>query len=164
MSAWQEKIAKDPNTHGSMFVPGVLGSDKTTVSVGTGNTEFYPFYSGVGNIHNSTRRAHREGITITAFLNIPKSEFIRIVIDASDGTIATQDHAKSTAFRKFRRQLFHASLQHILSPLKPHMTVPRVTRCADGHFRRCIYGLGPYIADYPEQALLTNIVQNWCPR
>ncbi|KAL6310202.1 hypothetical protein BKA93DRAFT_814481 [Sparassis latifolia] len=39
-----------------------------------------------------------------------------------------------------------------------------VTRCADGHFRRVIYGLGPYIADYPEQALLACIVQGWCPK
>jgi hypothetical protein len=44
------------------------------------------------------------------------------------------------------------------------MTTPRITRCADGHFRRVIYGLGPYIADYPEQALLASIVQNWCAR
>lgn len=44
------------------------------------------------------------------------------------------------------------------------MTKPRVTRCADRHFRRVIYGLGPYIADYPEQALLACIVQGWCAR
>jgi hypothetical protein len=44
------------------------------------------------------------------------------------------------------------------------MTVPRVTRCCDGHFRRVVYGLGPYIADYPEQALLACVVQNWCPK
>ncbi|KAJ7750937.1 hypothetical protein DFH07DRAFT_869023 [Mycena maculata] len=145
---WEQadKIAKDESTHGAMFVPSVLGSDKTTVSVGTGNTEFYPLYSGIGNIHNSTRRAH---LSVMAFLSIPKT---------------TRDHSGSTAFRKFRRQLFHSSLHKILSPLKPHMTVPRVTRCSDGHFRRVIYGLGPYIANYPEQALLTSIVQNWCPR
>ncbi|KAJ7911399.1 hypothetical protein B0H13DRAFT_1614643, partial [Mycena leptocephala] len=41
---------------------------------------------------------------------------------------------------------------------------PRVTRCADGHFRGVVYELGPYIAYYPEQALLTCIVQGWCPR
>jgi hypothetical protein len=51
-----------------------------------------------------------------------------------------------------------------MTPLLPHMSVPRVTRCADGHFRRAIYGLGPYIADYPEQALLACIVSGWCPR
>ncbi|KAG1887726.1 hypothetical protein F4604DRAFT_1570585, partial [Suillus subluteus] len=27
-----------------------------------------------------------------------------------------------------------------------------------------IYGLGPYIADYPEQLLLSGVVQNWCPK
>jgi len=44
------------------------------------------------------------------------------------------------------------------------MTKPDVVRCPDGHFRRAIYGLGPYIADYPEQALLACIVQGWCPK
>jgi hypothetical protein len=49
-------------------------------------------------------------------------------------------------------------------PLRPHMSKPRITQCADGHYRQVVYGLGPYIADYPEQALLTCIVQNWCPK
>ncbi|KAJ3995443.1 hypothetical protein F5050DRAFT_1808660 [Lentinula boryana] len=75
-----------------------------------------------------------------------------------------KDHSGSAEFRKFRRQLFHSSLEHILSSLRPHMTSPHITLCPDGHYRRVIYGLGPYIADYPEQALLTCIVQNWCPR
>jgi hypothetical protein len=44
------------------------------------------------------------------------------------------------------------------------MTVPEVTLFADGHYRRAIYGLGPYIADYPEQVLLACVVQGWCPR
>ena len=42
-----------------MFVPIILGSDKTTVSVGTGNTEYWPVYGLIGNIHNNVRRAHR---------------------------------------------------------------------------------------------------------
>ncbi|KAJ7797100.1 hypothetical protein B0H14DRAFT_3549113 [Mycena olivaceomarginata] len=145
-----DNIAADPECHGAMFVPGVLGSDKTTVSVDTGNTEFYPFYGGVGNVHNGARRAHREALSVMAFLSIPKT---------------TRQFAKSKEFRKFRRQLFHSSIARILQPLKPYMTKPRITRCADGHFRRAIYGLGPYIADYPEQALLiTCIVQGYCPR
>lgn len=60
--------------------------------------------------------------------------------------------------------MFQSSLHEILSPLKPGMTEPEVLRCPDGHFRRVIYGLGPYIADYPEQVLITCIVQNWCPK
>lgn len=39
-----------------------------------------------------------------------------------------------------------------------------VVRCADGYFRRVVYGFGPYIADYPEQVLLACTVQGWCPK
>ncbi|KAF5343292.1 hypothetical protein D9758_016490 [Tetrapyrgos nigripes] len=95
------------------------------------------------------RRAHRNAVALLGFLAIPKT---------------SQDHAGGADFRKFRRQLFHTSLEHVLSSLKPYMTSPKVTKCADGHYRRVIYGLGPYIADYPEQALLACIVQGWCPR
>ncbi|KAJ7933217.1 hypothetical protein B0H13DRAFT_2227419 [Mycena leptocephala] len=135
--AWEQAgiLGDDPENHGAVFVPGVFGSDKTTVSVGTGNTKFYPFYGG--------------GISLMAMLSIPKT---------------TRQWANSKEFRKFRRQLFHSSLRRILDSLLPYMTKWRVTRCADRHFRRAIYGLGPYIADYPEQALLACIVQGHCPR
>ena len=57
-----------------MLVPIILGSDKTTVSVGTGNNEYYPLYLSIGTIHNNIRRAHRGAIAVIAFLAIPKSE------------------------------------------------------------------------------------------
>lgn len=44
------------------------------------------------------------------------------------------------------------------------MSTAEVIRYADGFYRRTIYGLGPYIADYPEQAFLCCIVQGWCPK
>ena len=44
------------------------------------------------------------------------------------------------------------------------MTKPVVHRCPDGHFRRVIYDLIAFIADYPEQVMLTGIVQGWCPK
>ncbi|KAJ3505225.1 hypothetical protein NLJ89_g7528 [Agrocybe chaxingu] len=149
--AWDQadEIAKDESTHGAMFAPVILGSDKTTVSVATGQNDFYPLYASLGNVHNSVRRAHRNAVSLIGFLSIPKT---------------SKEYAEKADFRKFRRQLFHSSLEHILSSLCPHMTTPRITRCCDGHFRRVIYGLGPYIADYPEQALLACIVQNWCPK
>jgi Plavaka transposase len=78
--------------------------------------------------------------------------------------IANKKYEKDVSFRKYRRQLFHSSLAKILELLKPGMTTPEVVRCPDGHFRRAIYGLGPYIADYPEQALLACIVQGWCAK
>jgi len=44
------------------------------------------------------------------------------------------------------------------------MTAPEVTRCPDGHFRRALYILGPYMADYSEQAAIASIVSGWCPK
>jgi hypothetical protein len=55
-----------------MFIPMILGSDKMTVSVGTGQNEFWPLYGSIGNIHNNVRRAHGEGLVLIDFLAIPK--------------------------------------------------------------------------------------------
>lgn len=55
-----------------MLTPIILGADKTTVSVATGNQEFHPLYMSLGNIHNDMRRAHRESVVPIAFLAIPK--------------------------------------------------------------------------------------------
>ncbi|KAJ6533651.1 hypothetical protein B0H19DRAFT_1383623 [Mycena capillaripes] len=149
--AWKEAdiITRDPNTHGCAFVPVVAGSDKTTVSVATGHQEYHPVYVSPGNLTGPARRAHGNGVLPAAFLAIPKT---------------SKKHRTKPAYQKFCRQMYHASLARIFNPLKTGMTTPDVVRCADGHFRRIIYGLGPYIADYPEQVWLAGIVQNWCPK
>ncbi|KAI6010048.1 hypothetical protein BKA83DRAFT_4467659 [Pisolithus microcarpus] len=136
--AWHQAdiIAQDPDCLGSMFVPIILGSDKTTVSVATGQNDYYPLYLSVGNIHNNVCWGHRNGVILIAFLAMPKSTYI----------------------------LFHSSLGRILKTFKPGMAKPEVMLFGDDHYRRVIYGLGPYIADYEEQALLTCIVRNWCPQ
>jgi len=69
----QDEIAKDPATHGSTFVPVILGSDKTTVSVATGQNDYYPLYASIGNVHNNVRRAHHNAVAVIGFLAIPKS-------------------------------------------------------------------------------------------
>ncbi|KII89352.1 hypothetical protein PLICRDRAFT_109924 [Plicaturopsis crispa FD-325 SS-3] len=149
--SWRQadKIAEDPANDGTTFVPVILGSDKTTVSVATGQNEYYPLYFSPANLHNNVRRSHRNSVIPIGFLAIPKSE---------------RKYDNDLAFRKFRRQLFHASVSAILQALKPGMTTAEVFRFPDGHFRRVIFGLGPYIADYPEQVLLAGVVQGWCPR
>ncbi|KAJ7200092.1 hypothetical protein GGX14DRAFT_536413 [Mycena pura] len=118
--AWRQAddIAKDPGTHGSVFVPVISGSDKTTTSVATGQNDFYPLYLSNGLVHNTVRRAHRNAVSLIGFLATPKT--------GNDDT--------------------------------------EVVFFGDGHYRRVIYGLGPYIADYPEQVLLACVVQGWCAR
>lgn len=71
----QNKLAANPRNHGAAFCATAIGSDKTTVSVATGQNEYYPLYLTNGNVTNSMRRAHRNAITLIGFLAIPKSEY-----------------------------------------------------------------------------------------
>ena len=58
---------------GAMLLPIILGSDKTTVSVATGQNDYYLLYLSIGNVHNDVRRAHKNSLVLIAFLAIPKS-------------------------------------------------------------------------------------------
>ncbi|KAH9986315.1 hypothetical protein BJV74DRAFT_878515 [Russula compacta] len=149
--AWKQadKIAKDESTHGAMFVPVIAGSDKTMVSVTTGHQEYHPVYMSPGNLTNIAWRAHGNALLPVAFLPIPKT---------------MKKHWKTPQYQVFCQQMYHACLAQVFQPLKVGMTTPEVVRCPDGHFCQAIYGLGPYIADYPEQVWLAAIVQGWCPK
>ncbi|KAL1740173.1 hypothetical protein HDZ31DRAFT_48026 [Schizophyllum fasciatum] len=149
---WRQanKLAEETaDAEGAVYCPIILGSDKTTVSVATGQNDFYPLYMSNGLVHNTVRRAHGAAVTLIGFLSIPKTDKV---------------HKDSATFRSFRRKLFHASLRHILLALRPGMKLPEVILYGDGHYRKTMYGIGPYIADYPEQVLLACVVQGWCPR
>ncbi|KAG2117158.1 uncharacterized protein F5147DRAFT_742947 [Suillus discolor] len=142
-------LMSDPRTHGATFVPVILGSDKTMVSVATGQNDYYLLYVSIGNVHNNIHCAHRNAVALIGFLDIQKT---------------SKKHAEDPHFRKFKNQLFHSSLSQILLSLKPAMSVPEVTRFGDGHFCHMVYGLGPYIANYPEQSVLACIIYNWCAK
>ncbi|KAF9548973.1 hypothetical protein CPC08DRAFT_715543 [Agrocybe pediades] len=144
-----DTICTDSSMHGAMLVPIVAGSDKTTVSVATGHQEYHPVYMSPGNITNTARRGHGDSVVPIAFLPIPKTSKL---------------HRNKPEFMKFCRQLYHQCLEVVFSPLRPYMEKTRVVKCPDGHFRRAVFSLGPYIADYPEQVLLCSVVSNWCPK
>lgn len=169
VSFWyiQGEIAQDPQTHSAMMVPIILGADKTTVSVATGQTEFHPLYISPGNVFNDVRRAHREAVIPLAFLAIPKGQLV--VRSPHElflmSVLAAREADDDPEFRLFKKQLYHESIATILEPLRDAMTVPEVVQCGfDGHYRRVVYQIGPFIADYPEQVMLAGIVQNWCPK
>ncbi|KAI6141325.1 hypothetical protein BKA82DRAFT_28768 [Pisolithus tinctorius] len=150
--AWNEAdriISEDPTTAGATLIPIILSSDKTTVSVATGQTDYYPLYLSIGNVRNTVRHAHCSAVVLIRFLAMPKT---------------TREHAGSSAFQNFKRQLFHSSLTRILCSLRPAMSVPEIILCGDKYYRRIIYSLVAYIADYEEQVLLSCIVWNWCPK
>jgi hypothetical protein len=159
---------QNPDTAGSMFVPIVMGSDKTTVSVATGQNDYWPLYASIGNVHNNIRRAHGNGLVLVAFLANPKSLFLIYCLNGRKLTalilLADKANSETAEFRQFRRQLYHSSLSFIFSSLKPGMMIPEVVQCPDHHFRHVLWGLAPYIADYQEQLIVACIVQYWCAR
>jgi hypothetical protein len=162
---FKDLITADPANHGCAFVAVVGGSDKTTVSVATGHQEYHPVYNSPAILNGPARRGHGNGVLPVAFLAIPKSKSPYCAcVSVCSLLIASKKHRSKPAYQKFCRQMYHASLACVFEPLKAGMTTPEVVRFPDGHFRRVIYGLGPYIADYPEQVWLTGIVQNWCPK
>ncbi|KAI6142023.1 hypothetical protein BKA82DRAFT_4331589 [Pisolithus tinctorius] len=64
-------ISRDSTTHGSTFVPIILGSDKTTMSVATSQNDYYPLYLSTGNISNKVHHAHHNSVALITFLAIP---------------------------------------------------------------------------------------------
>jgi hypothetical protein len=78
-------IARDPSTHGAMLCPIILGSDKTTVSVATGQNEFYPLYMSIGNISNAVRRSQKGSVVLIGFLAIPKgNHFVETLVSCAE--------------------------------------------------------------------------------
>ena len=78
--------------------------------------------------------------------------------------VVSREEENMNEFRLFKKQLYHASIAHILSPLRPAMTTPELVNCPDGYFHHAVYDIGPFLADYPEQVILAGIVQGWCPK
>ena len=66
-------IAEDPRTHGSVLIPVIGGSNKTTVLVLTGHQEYHPVYQSPGNFKNTACHTHGLGVMPVAFLPILKS-------------------------------------------------------------------------------------------
>lgn len=163
ISYGQDTIYEEhPDTADAMYCGIVLGSDKTVVSVMTGGIEYHPLYLMLPNIHNSAKRAHRNAVVPIGFMAIPKGMLpCRFKGTYIDSSIASRKAEDTREFRTFKKQLFHSSLEMILEPLRHGMTNPVVRRYPDGHYRRAVYDLVGYIADYPEQVLVAGVSTTW---
>jgi hypothetical protein len=64
-----------------MLVPIIAGSDKMTVTAGTGQVDYWPIYGSIRNIHNNIRCAHGDGLILIGFLAIPKSKLRKILVN-----------------------------------------------------------------------------------
>ena len=72
----QDKIIIDhPKNKGAFFVPIIIESNKTTVSVATGQTVYWPVYISISNICNNVWHAHWNSVMLLGFLACPKCMF-----------------------------------------------------------------------------------------
>ena len=97
-------------------MPVILGSDKTTVSVATGQNDYYPLYASIGNVHNNVRRAHRNAVAVVGFLAIPKSSFLIIPVFSR---LTTFDHSNETTCRR-------STLPEIQETTFPFVTIKNI--------------------------------------
>ncbi|KAI6010789.1 hypothetical protein F5J12DRAFT_904923 [Pisolithus orientalis] len=65
-------ISEDPMMAGATLIPIILGSDKTMVSVATGQTDYYPLYLSIRNVCNTVCHAHCNVVVLIGFLAMPK--------------------------------------------------------------------------------------------
>lgn len=118
------------------------------MSVLSGNKRAWPVYLSIGNISKDVRRRPSQHAMI-----------LLGYIPVSDLTCITGEQAK----REKGWELFHACMDAILAPLREASLHGVEMLCADGAVRRVHPILASYIADFPEQCLVTCVRQNRCP-
>ncbi|KAI0055226.1 hypothetical protein BV25DRAFT_1921995 [Artomyces pyxidatus] len=135
---------------GATVAPVIIATDKTQLTQHSGNKAAYPVYLTLGNIPRSIRRKpSQHACVLIGYLSVEK-------INTSD----LQAQEKSARVQR----LFHQSMHRILSPLiKAGLHGVEMT-CADGGVRRIFPILAAYVADYPEQCLVTCSKYGTCPR
>ena len=104
---------------------------------------------------------------LLSFLACPKCEpslLLSFTPHISTLSIDDNTYRDDPTFHKFWCQLMHSSLAKMLESLKQGMSTPEVIHCPDNHVHQAVYGLGPYIGDYPKQMALACVIQNWCPK
>ncbi|KAI6111916.1 hypothetical protein EV401DRAFT_2074988 [Pisolithus croceorrhizus] len=133
--AWE---IQDTLPHGATVLGVVLSSDKTNISVMTGNHVAHPVLISLANIDTSIcskMSLHR--YLLLALLPIPK--FV---------------HKTTHICGLLQDQLIHQALNQVLTPLKTAATVGIMMSDLAGNLRYCYTPLASWIIDTPEECLL----------
>jgi hypothetical protein len=135
---------------GATLAPIIIATDKTQLTQFSGNKSAYPVYLTIGNIPKATRRKpSKHACVLIAYLSVDK-------IDRS--RMNDQQH------RSRVQRLFHESMRIVLEPLLDAGTNGIEMTSSDGAVRRVYPILTCYVADYPEQCLVTCTKYGTCPK
>ncbi|KAJ7127996.1 hypothetical protein C8R44DRAFT_548014, partial [Mycena epipterygia] len=132
---------------GSTVAPLILSSDKTMLSNFRGDNSAWPVYLSIGNIGKETRRQVSAHATVLiGYLPIPKFD----CFDKNTRSLA-----------KYR--LFHKCMATIMESVIKAGTSGHDMVCADSLVRNVWPIFAAYVADYPEQCLVSCCKENRCP-
>ncbi|KAF8814829.1 hypothetical protein BYT27DRAFT_7007339, partial [Phlegmacium glaucopus] len=136
---------------GATLAPVIIATDKTQLTQFSGSKAAYPVYLTIGNLPKSIRRKpSQHGCILIAYLSVEKIQRRSLMSDV--------EH------RSRVQRIFHESMRVILEPLKTagQQGVDMVDGL--GNVRQVHPILTCYVADYPEQCLVTCTKSTTCPK
>lgn len=135
---------------GATVAPIIIATDKTQLTNFTGGKKAYPVYITLGNLPRSIRqKPTKHACVLLGYLPVDKVD---------------ETHISETEARSRRHYIFHRAMREILDPLRKAGKQGVEMVCGDGWVRRIHPILACYVADYPEQCLVTCSKGNSCPK
>lgn len=126
----------------------ILSSDKTLLSVGTGNQSLHPLYLSIGNIKAEIRcKQSYHAFVLIGLLPLPEFRNVKHT-DVQSLLLA---------------RLHHYCLKFILKPLMEAAERGVLLQDPHGNFRRCYTPLSAYSVDIPEAQRLACVMANASP-
>ncbi|KAH9994364.1 hypothetical protein BJV74DRAFT_877671 [Russula compacta] len=151
--SWWHVIQKrlhDKGASKATVAPLIITTDKTQLTQFSGSKSAYPVYLTLGNLPKSIRqKPSQHACVLIAYLSVDK---------------ISQNKLTQKEQRARNQRLFHESMRIVLAPLKLAGENGVEMTGGDGCVRRVYPILAAYVADYPEQCLISCSKYGTCPK
>ncbi|KZS96521.1 hypothetical protein SISNIDRAFT_407267 [Sistotremastrum niveocremeum HHB9708] len=145
---WWETQMRLPQR--STIVPVIFATDKTNLSLFSGDKVAWPVYMTIGNLNKSTRRkVSRRAWRLVGYLPVAKLE-----------CFTTQEGRRVGGW-----ELYHECMRQICEPLYslgPESGGVEMA-CSDNKSRRIYPFVAVFTVDHPERCLIACCKDNYCP-